>query len=281
VCRRTILPALRRPLPLVLALVSLQAAVAGAGTSTQQNPSVTFASAGSKTVTLRACNALGCSTVTRQVVVLDPVPAVTSATLGASTLQVGANLTMSGAATGRPPLAYSWEIRSGATLVTTVTGAAATLATGALSPGGYTATLRVTNAQGSAASAALPFTLQAATATSFYALPPCRLLDTRAGWPLFAGLQRPITVAGACGIPTSALAIAGNVTAVTPTQPGFLVLFPAGQTQPLSATVTFGAGQTRSNNVVVPVTAAGLIAVAGIPGGEVHLVVDVTGYFAP
>ena len=37
----------------------------------------------------------------------------------------------------------------------------------------------------------------------------------------------------------------------------------------------------RSNNAILPISATGLTAVPGIPGGELHLVIDVTGYYRP
>jgi len=48
-----------------LGLALLAGRAQGQGTSTQQNPTVTFSSLGTKQVTLTACNAVGCTTVTK------------------------------------------------------------------------------------------------------------------------------------------------------------------------------------------------------------------------
>jgi hypothetical protein len=84
-------------------------------------------------------------------------------------------------------------------------------------------------------------------------------------------------------VPASARAVAVNVTAVSPTAPGYVVLWPANLAQPLTSALTFPAGLTRTSNAILRLAtdATGSLAaqssVAG--GGTVHLVVDVTGYF--
>ena len=50
---------------------------------------------------------------------------------------------------------------------------------------------------------------------------------------------------------------------------------------PGSSTLNFRAAQTRANNAIVPLGAAGAIAVVSgqPPGGSVHVIIDVNGYF--
>ncbi len=124
-------------------------------------------------------------------------------------------------------------------------------------------------------------------AQRFFSLTPCRLVDTRNaagpfGGPALDGQQaRVFSTAGRCGIPSSAKALAVSVVATDSTAAGHLVLFPAGPSAPATSTVNYAAGQTKANNAVVPLSAAGeLAAYDGQPSGAtVHLVIDVNGYF--
>ncbi len=123
---------------------------------------------------------------------------------------------------------------------------------------------------------------------SFYTLPPCRLIDTRGaagptGGPALAGngAKRLFPVAGSCGIPADALAVAGNVTVVFPGSAGDLRIGPVGLADRTS-TINFHAGDVRANDAILSLTGnpVGQIAVeTDIPTGGVHLVMDVSGYF--
>ncbi len=116
----------------------------------------------------------------------------------------------------------------------------------------------------------------------FYTLLPCRAVDTRPSQsPLLSGTVRAFQLAGMCGIPAAAGAVAVNVTAVNATQGGYVTLFPADQAVPGTTVLNFQAGQVRANNAILKLSADGRIAV--IPGlaaaGQVDLVIDVNGYF--
>jgi hypothetical protein len=147
-------PAFRRILLSCLALLPLAGGVQAQGTSTAQNPTVSFSTPGSKQVTLQACNASGCTTVTRTVVVLDPKPSIVNANIP---LQVGIGqpVTLQDSVTGRPPLTHKWVFSAGG-VDTTVTGSPATWNAPA-TPGTYLAHLEVSNSSGSASS--LPVTV--------------------------------------------------------------------------------------------------------------------------
>jgi uncharacterized repeat protein (TIGR01451 family) len=120
----------------------------------------------------------------------------------------------------------------------------------------------------------------ATAALGFYILPPCRAVDTRGGTPLAGGAARTVALAGTCGIPAGARAIAGNFTVVNPTAPGFLTVFPTGTPAPLASTLNFSRGQTRTNNAVFALSGGKLDAKAGLlGGGQADLVLDVVGYF--
>lgn len=125
----------------------------------------------------------------------------------------------------------------------------------------------------------------------FYAITPCRVADTRAGFGgiVAASSTRTFQFRGICGIPSNASAVTVNATVVGPTANGFLSLWPAGTTFPGVATILFNAGEPAlGNGAIVPLgtVAAGqpdMAAIYGVAGGSatLHLVLDVTGYFAP
>jgi hypothetical protein len=124
------------------------------------------------------------------------------------------------------------------------------------------------------------------TPIGYFTVTPCRVIDTRGpdgplgGPALAAGGDRLFTIAGACNIPPSAKAISVNIAVTEATGPGNLRLRAGGTTVPLVASITYAAGQTRSNNAIVSLSAPGQIAVFTAQGaGTVHLIVDVNGYF--
>ncbi len=120
---------------------------------------------------------------------------------------------------------------------------------------------------------------------SFFALVPCRVLDTRnpngpyGGPALTANQTRSFVVAGRCGIPASARAISVNVTVTGPTAAGNVRLFAAGAPVPLVSSLNYSAGQTRGNNGVVGLSATGLAIRAVQGAGTTHVILDVNGYF--
>jgi hypothetical protein len=112
-----------------------------------------------------------------------------------------------------------------------------------------------------------------------YTVQPCRVLDTRN-----VGTEQPFTgaltvmVGGLCNIPSDASAVVVNAT-VVPTGPlGYLTLWADGQTQPTVATLNASDGAITSNMAIVPMVDGAIDAFASNP---THLVVDVSGYFAP
>jgi hypothetical protein len=128
-----------------------------------------------------------------------------------------------------------------------------------------------------------------ASATGFYTVTPCRLVDTRNaagtyGGPALAGGggERAFPAAGQCGVPIDAAAIAINVTVVQPTGPGDLRLFPSGIGLPLISMINFASGQVRANNGVLSLGSGALgsfVVHNDMASGSVHLLVDVAGYF--
>jgi hypothetical protein len=120
---------------------------------------------------------------------------------------------------------------------------------------------------------------------SYYTVPPCRIIDTRAppgpagGPSLAGGTSRSVSIAGGCGVPSGAAAAAVNVTVTGSGSPGYLTIFPGG-VLPGTSTLNFRAGQTRANNAAVSLDGTGSLTVfAGLAGGTLDFIVDVVGYF--
>jgi hypothetical protein len=119
-------------------------------------------------------------------------------------------------------------------------------------------------------------------AARFVPVQPCRLLDTRGpdthnptAAPI-AGAIVEVDVAGQCGVPASAVAAALTVTAVVPTEAGYLTVFPPDDGRPNISTVNYRAGQTVANLQLTRL-AAGDVDV--YTRAASHIVVDVSGYF--
>jgi hypothetical protein len=113
----------------------------------------------------------------------------------------------------------------------------------------------------------------------YNALPPARLLDTRAGAPVGAGGTIAPTVVGVGGVPaTGVSAVVLNVTVTQPTAQSYLTVFPSGTARPLTSNLNFLASQTVPNLVMAKVGADGKVAVYN-DAGTTHVVLDVVGWF--
>jgi hypothetical protein len=108
---------------------------------------------------------------------------------------------------------------------------------------------------------------------------PCRVVDTRnAGGAPFNG-QLDVSVTGSsCGIPAAAQSFVLNATVVPPAPLGFLTLWPQGALQPLVSTLNAQDAAITSNMAIVP-TSNGTI--SAFSSQATHLVLDISGYFAP
>jgi hypothetical protein len=125
------------------------------------------------------------------------------------------------------------------------------------------------------------------TASSFYRVAPCRVLDTRnpngalGGPALGASAQRTFTLGGACGVPAGAAAVAVNVTTILPTATGTLTIFPGNAFNLGTSVLNFKVGDTRANNAILYLSTDGLgtIAIQNLSSGTTNVTVDVVGYF--
>jgi hypothetical protein len=118
--------------------------------------------------------------------------------------------------------------------------------------------------------------------TLFHTVPPCRLLDTRSagGGPISAQAEIRISTFGLCGIPSTAKALALNLTATEATDAGDLRLITPGGGLPIVSTINYGPAQTRANNAIIALGADGDVIVhSDQRAGSVHFIIDVTGYF--
>lgn len=115
---------------------------------------------------------------------------------------------------------------------------------------------------------------------SYYTITPCRVRDTRdpPGAPLTPWVPFPVQVAGSCAIPLEAEAVAGNLTVLGSTQPGFIAAQPAGTSGLDTTTINFSAGQTRANNFSLGLSTSGQLALTA--STAVHAILDASGYYA-
>ena len=102
---------------------------------------------------------------------------------------------------------------------------------------------------------------------------------TVAAWVLPGATVR-LQVAGQGGVPTSgASAVALNVTAVSPTAAGYVIVYGSSNTRPTASNLNFVRGQTIPNLVLSRIGADGTVLLYNGSAGSVHLVVDVSGYY--
>jgi len=129
---------------------------------------------------------------------------------------------------------------------------------------------------------------------SFFPLTPCRVVDTRGpvgpqgGPALSANTVRNFAIinVNGCGVPTTAKAASVNITAILATDLGDLRVFPYQSPAPLASVINFSTTDfALANGAIVPLANIGGLDVSVQtdmpPGstGNVHLVIDVTGYF--
>lgn len=108
------------------------------------------------------------------------------------------------------------------------------------------------------------------TAGEVSGIAPNRLLDTREGQSLTAGIERAIPVAGTKGVPADAAAAAVNVTIVQPASPGFAVVKPCGSST-TSSTVNFMGGDIVAHLTFSALSAGSLCIVSSV---DTQVVVD-------
>lgn len=125
-------------------------------------------------------------------------------------------------------------------------------------------------------------------------LTPNRILDTRSGigappyGPVMARVPRTFKVTNqslnpGLNVPSTAIAVTGNLTATETQASGFLSLGPVPIAFPTTSTQNFLAGQTIANGVTVALGTNGTLSVTygAIAGKTAQVLFDVTGYYLP
>jgi hypothetical protein len=120
---------------------------------------------------------------------------------------------------------------------------------------------------------------------ALYAVTPCRVIDTRSGGgqPFSGLLNPPVDVEHSpCAPSSQALAYALNATVVPQGQLGYLTLWPDGVSQPLASTLNALDGFITNNMAIVPTDLGPDYGkINAYAAGTTHLVLDISGYFAP
>ena len=114
---------------------------------------------------------------------------------------------------------------------------------------------------------------------SFYVVTPCRVYDSRSnGGQPFQGTRVVNTAGSQCGPPANAGGYVFNATVVPPGRMPYLTLWPDTQGMPVVSTLNAYDGLVTSNMAIVPNVNGSIDAYAD---GLTHLILDISGYFAP
>jgi len=90
----------------------------------------------------------------------------------------------------------------------------------------------------------------------YFAVTPCRAVDTRTSSPVTNAAFASFTIKGICNVPSDAVAASLNVTVVGPTAAGFLGIWPTGLIPPNVSTINFPSGEPAiANGAIVPLGA--------------------------
>ncbi|MCU1392024.1 MAG: N-acetylmuramoyl-L-alanine amidase [Ilumatobacteraceae bacterium] len=125
--------------------------------------------------------------------------------------------------------------------------------------------------------------------TSFVAVQPERLLETRtsegqigySGAKPAAGqtVTLKVTGVGNANVPSTAVAVALNVTGVDATDNGFVTVYPCGGARPTASNLNLVKGGTTPNTVITKIGTGGAVCLYTQTGAD--LVADISGYFRP
>lgn len=120
----------------------------------------------------------------------------------------------------------------------------------------------------------------------YFAVTPCRAIDTRSSSRIQRVVARNLTIKGVCGVPVDAVAASLNVTVVNPSAAGWLSMWPTGAAPANVSTLNFLAGEPAiANGAITP------LAIATTPDltlwyngtmttpQTLDAIIDVTGYF--
>ena len=235
---------------------------------------------GSFPITVTATDAAGCPpdsnpyTLVTSCPVPAPLAVTAPASVGSGTSGHVASVASIAGAT------YNWSITNG-----TITAGQGTNQVTFTAGSGGPVSLSVNALVGSCFAGAGFANVAVTAAGLFSAVTPCRAIDTRGpNAPSIAaagGPDRSFLLAGACGIPAGAKAVAANVAVVNPAASGNLVIYRGDGTAPAASMISFGAGQTRAVQAMLQLAldGSGTVKVSNGSAGALDLLLDVTGYF--
>jgi hypothetical protein len=123
--------------------------------------------------------------------------------------------------------------------------------------------------------------------SSFVGTTPGRVFESRSGESTMDGKQNAVgrrragqvsevQVAGRAGVPSDALAVVLNATAIRPDLGGYVTVFPCGVSRPDASTLNYAPGQVVANGATIKLGTGGKICVYSHQAMD--LIVDVTGY---
>src|SRR5215203_417191 len=133
--------------------------------------------------------------------------------------------------------------------------------------------------------AAVASAMPVAAQTDFYTVALCRIYDSRGtDGPLDQSVTYSKTVAGVCGVPADATAVALNVTIVGATGSGEVAVFPAGSPPPFVGMLAFRAGRAQAVLQMVGIGTGGQVSFRATippppPSPKYQFVIDVSGYY--
>ena len=114
----------------------------------------------------------------------------------------------------------------------------------------------------------------------FASVAPTRVYDSRQpGLAPLARFQERVVAIPSSVIASDARAAVVNLTAANGVQPGYMTAYPCGQAPPVASNVNFKAEEARAVGAIVGLGAGRTLCV--IADTTVHVIVDVTGYYAP
>ncbi|MEV4612248.1 PKD domain-containing protein [Kitasatospora sp. NPDC049258] len=145
-------------------------------------------------------------------------------------------------------------------------------------PGDYTVTATVTDAGGRTEKVS-QLVHAVYQPTTFHAMAPTRITDTRTGTPLRAGQSITLSTNQTPWFDQSPSAVVLNVTAISKNSDGHLTVYPAGSDRPQTSNLNVVAGRAVPNLVTVPVSANGSVTIFN-SSGDVDVVVDRFGYYS-
>jgi outer membrane protein assembly factor BamB len=171
----------------------------------------------------------------------------------------------------------------------TTSGALSCTVSGLTNGQAYTFTVHATNGVGDGSESdpsAAVTPVAPRTGSTYHAITPTRVLDTRNGT---GGLSGPFTNHSARtftvgSVPAGAIAVTGNLTVTGQTSSGYLFIGPVATNNPGSSTLNFPVGDDRANAVTVALGAGSTLSITFVApsnGPTAHAIFDVTGYFTP